>query len=70
MLVLTFGTGIGSALIHNGVLISNTELGHLWLRDKEAEAWCSDRAREQDDLNWKQWSKRVLTYFTPLRNAF
>ncbi len=70
VLVLTFGTGIGSALIHNGVLVPNTELGHLWLRDKEAEDWASDRARERDDLNWKQWSKRVSTYLQHLELLF
>lgn len=70
VLVLTFGTGIGSALIHNGVLVPNTELGHLWLRDKEAEGWASDRARERDDLNWKQWSKRVSTYLQHLELLF
>ena len=62
VLVLTFGTGIGSALIHDGVLVPNTEFGHLWLRDKHAETWASDRARERDDLNWKQWAKRAAAY--------
>ncbi len=70
VLMLTFGTGIGSALFHNGVLVPNTELGHLWLRDKEAEGWASDRARERDDLNWKQWSKRVSTYLQHLEVLF
>ncbi|GGR81701.1 polyphosphate--glucose phosphotransferase [Deinococcus sedimenti] len=70
VLVLTFGTGIGSALIHRGTLIPNTELGHLWLRDKHAETWASDRARERDDLNWKQWSKRACTYLQHLELLF
>ena len=70
VLVLTFGTGIGSALIHNGMLVPNTELGHLWLRDKHAESWASDRARENDDLNWKQWSKRASTYLQHLELLF
>lgn len=70
VLVLTFGTGIGSALIHNGVLVPNTELGHLWLRDKHAETWASDRTREEDDLNWKQWAKRVSTYLQHLELLF
>ncbi|WP_295814818.1 polyphosphate--glucose phosphotransferase [uncultured Deinococcus sp.] len=70
VLVLTFGTGIGSALIQDGTLIPNTELGHLWLRDKHAETWASDRARELDDLNWKQWSKRVSTYLQHLELLF
>lgn len=70
VLVLTFGTGIGSALILDGVLVPNTELGHLWLRDKHAETWASDRARERDDLNWKQWAKRVSTYLQHLELLF
>ncbi|GGK86446.1 polyphosphate--glucose phosphotransferase [Deinococcus radiotolerans] len=70
VLVLTFGTGIGSALIYGGTLVPNTELGHLWLRDKHAETWASDRARERDDLNWKQWSKRVSTYLQHLELLF
>lgn len=70
VLMLTFGTGIGSALIHEGVLVPNTELGHLWLRDKHAESWASDRAREDDDLNWKQWSKRASTYLQHLELLF
>ncbi|MVN86118.1 ROK family protein [Deinococcus sp. HMF7620] len=70
VMVLTFGTGIGSALIHNGVLVPNTELGHLWLRDKHAETWASDRARERDDLNWKQWSKRACSYLQHLELLF
>ncbi|GHF55574.1 polyphosphate glucokinase [Deinococcus metalli] len=70
VMVLTFGTGIGSALILNGTLIPNTELGHLWLRDKHAETWASDRARELDDLNWKQWARRVSTYLQHLELLF
>ena len=70
VMVLTFGTGIGSALILNGTLIPNTELGHLWLRDRHAETWAADRAREIDDLNWKQWSKRVSTYLQHLELLF
>ncbi|EYB68699.1 ROK domain-containing protein [Deinococcus phoenicis] len=71
VLTLTFGTGIGSALIHDGVLVPNTELGHLWLKgDREAETWASDRARERDDLNWKQWAKRASTYLQHLELLF
>lgn len=70
VLVLTFGTGIGSALIRDGKLIPNTELGHLWLRAKHAESWASDRARERDDLNWKQWAARVSKYLQHLELLF
>ncbi len=71
VLLLTFGTGIGSALIYDGVLVPNTEFGHLYLKgDKHAETWASDRAREQGDLNWKQWAKRVSRYLQYLEGLF
>jgi polyphosphate glucokinase len=60
--MLTFGTGIGSALFLDGALIPNTEFGHLELNGHDAEAKASDRAREQDDLSWEKWADRVQTY--------
>ena len=50
VLMLTFGTGIGSALFVDGVLVPNTELGHLEMHGKDAEQRASDRAREEHDL--------------------
>jgi len=71
VMVLTFGTGIGSALIHDGVLVPNTELGHLYLKgDKHAEAWASDRAREVGDLGWKEWAGRASKYLNHLELLF
>jgi polyphosphate glucokinase len=61
-LVLTFGTGIGSALFRDGRLVPNTELGHLELNGHDAELKASDRAREVEDLDWKHWAHRVQTY--------
>ncbi len=73
-LLLTFGTGIGSALLYGGVLVPNTELGHLWLEVSktatEAEAWASDRIREQDDLSWKSWAKRASKYLQHVEMLF
>lgn len=60
--MLTFGTGIGSALFLDGRLVPNTEFGHLELNGHDAEARASDRAREQHDLSWEQWAERVQTY--------
>jgi polyphosphate glucokinase len=60
--LLTFGTGIGSALFLDGQLIPNTEFGHLELHGRDAEERASDRAREQDDLSWEKWADRVQTY--------
>jgi polyphosphate glucokinase len=62
IMMLTFGTGIGSALFLDGTLIPNTEFGHLELGGKDAEHRASDRAREADDLSWEKWAGRVEEY--------
>ncbi len=62
IMMLTFGTGIGSALFLDGELIPNTEFGHLELDGKDAEHRASDRAREADDLSWEKWAGRVENY--------
>lgn len=59
VLLLTFGTGIGSALFTDGVLVPNTELGHLEVDGKEAEERASDRVRQRKELGFKRWSRRV-----------
>ncbi|GGR29671.1 polyphosphate glucokinase [Deinococcus ruber] len=70
VMMLTFGTGIGSALINSGVLVPNTELGHLELGGREVEPWASERARELEDLSWKAWSKRANAYLEQLEMLF
>ena len=62
VMMLTFGTGIGSALFLDGVLIPNTELGHLELDGEDAEERASDRAREAEDMSWEKWATRVEAY--------
>ena len=62
IMMLTFGTGIGSALFLDGVLIPNTEFGHLELEGKDAEARASDRAREVEEMSWEKWAGRVEAY--------
>jgi polyphosphate glucokinase len=62
IMMLTFGTGIGSALFLDGVLIPNTEFGHLELDGKDAEVRASDRAREVDEMSWEKWAGRVQDY--------
>lgn len=59
VMMLTLGTGIGSALFVDGRLVPNTELGHMELRGKEAEHRASDRVREKKKLSWKQWAARL-----------
>ncbi len=70
VLMLTLGTGIGSALFVNGVLVPNTELGHVELDGKgDAEDWCAASVREHDDLSWKEWAKRLQRYFRLLESV-
>ena len=63
VVVLTLGTGIGSAVFADGVLVANTELGHLPLKGDSAERWAAESARERDDLSWKRWARRLQQYF-------
>jgi polyphosphate glucokinase len=65
VILLTLGTGIGSAVFSDGILLPNTEFGHLQIRGKDAEKRASDATRQEKELSWKQWSKRfqeVLDY--------
>jgi polyphosphate glucokinase len=62
VLLLTFGTGIGSALITDGQLVPNNELGHLPLRGDDAERYASGLVRETQQLTWEDWAKRVDEY--------
>lgn len=64
VLLLTIGTGIGSALFHDQVLLPNTELGHLHLHGMVAEHYASDRARKDHKLGWKAWAGRFQEYLT------
>lgn len=70
VMVLTFGTGIGSALFIDGELVPNTELGHVFLGSHEAEQWTSDRVRKERGLKWKQWGERVNAYLQHLEFLF
>ncbi|MEV0899811.1 polyphosphate--glucose phosphotransferase [Actinoplanes sp. NPDC049802] len=62
IMMLTFGTGIGSALFSDGVLIPNTEFGHVEIDGADAELLASDRIREAEDLSWERWAARVERY--------
>lgn len=59
VIMLTFGTGIGSAFLMNGVLFPNTEIGHIKFRDKDAENYAASSAKEREDLSYTEWAKRV-----------
>lgn len=62
VLVLTLGTGIGSALFVDGKLVPNTELGHLELDGHDAETRAAESAKVREDLSWKHWAHRVQKY--------
>ena len=62
VLMLTFGTGIGSALFQDGILVPNTEFGHIEIRGRDAEKRASERAKELHDLSWGKWAGRVDEY--------
>ena len=70
VIVLTFGTGIGSALFSDGVLVPNTELGHLELRGHDAEKRASSKAKEDHDLSWDEWARRVRKYLAHVEMLF
>ncbi len=62
VLLITIGTGLGSALFSGGHLVPNTEFGHLILHDMVAEKYCSDAARKREELSRKKWAKRFNEY--------
>jgi polyphosphate glucokinase len=70
VLVLTIGTGIGSALFFDGKLIANTELGHLEFKGDIAEHYCSNVIREKEKMSWEVWGKRVNEYLQHLNDIF
>lgn len=64
VVVTTLGTGIGSALIMDGELVPNTELGHLEIDGHDAETRAAASVRERENLSWKAWAKRLQRYYS------
>jgi polyphosphate glucokinase len=62
VLMITLGTGIGTALFLDGKLIPNMELGHIEIKGKDAESWAAESARDREELKWGEWAKRVDRY--------
>ena len=70
VILLTFGTGIGSALFVDGELVPNTEFGHLELHGRDAELTASARVRTEERLDWPSWCARVNDYLARLHALF
>ena len=70
ILMVTVGTGLGTALFRDGTLVPNTELGHLLLNGKVAEKYASAAAREDLGLSYKTWAKRLDLYLHQLQSLF
>ncbi|MYW77248.1 polyphosphate glucokinase [Streptomyces sp. LaPpAH-199] len=70
VILLTFGTGIGSAVFTDGELVPNTELGHLELHGHEAEKHASTKAKDDGDLSWQHWAHRVQKYLLHVEMLF
>lgn len=70
VILLTFGTGIGSAVFIDGRLVPNTELGHLELHGHDAEKHASTKTKEDEDLSWQQWAYRVQKYLAHVEMLF
>src|SRR4051794_22200062 len=70
VIMVTLGTGIGSAVFVDGKLMPNTELGHLKMGKKDAEKVAAESVREGEDLSWKQWASRLDEYFMMLESLF
>lgn len=66
VLLVTVGTGIGTVLFSDGVLVPNLELGHMEFRGKNAESQVSEFARKTQDLSWKKWGRRLNGYLQML----
>ncbi len=70
VIVLTLGTGIGTAIFREGQLLPNTEFGHVEIKCEDAELRASDAARKRENLSWKKYAKRLNQYLTALERLF
>jgi polyphosphate glucokinase len=72
VMIITLGTGIGTALFSQGILVPNTELGHLYLpgQMEDAESTATDRARTEGKLGWKVWAGQLNEYLSHLERLF
>jgi polyphosphate glucokinase len=68
VIMTTLGTGIGTALIHDGVLVPNSELGHLELDGHDAETRAASSIKDKEGLSYPEWAKRLQRYYSHLEN--
>lgn len=66
VLIVTIGTGLGTAVFTNGHLLPNAELGHIEIKCQDAELAASDAARKRNDMAWDEWAKELNIYLTTL----
>jgi polyphosphate glucokinase len=70
VIVTTLGTGIGSAILYDGQLVPNSELGHLEIDGHDAESRASRAAMERDELSMEKWAERLQAYYRTLEALF
>jgi polyphosphate glucokinase len=70
VILITLGTGIGTAIFHRGNLLPNTEFGHLDMNGMDAEHRASDAVREREDLSWKKYAERLNKYLEEMEKLF
>jgi polyphosphate glucokinase len=70
VLIITLGTGIGTALFTDGHLLPNTELGHIEINGGDAEVWAAAIVRKRDQLSWKEWARRLDVYLNKMEALF
>lgn len=70
VVMITLGTGIGSAIFRDGMLLPNTEFGHIEIKGEDAEARASDAARKREDLSWEKYAKRLNRYLLTMEKLF
>lgn len=70
VLVITLGTGVGSAMFVDGRLVPNAELGHIPYQGESIERYMAESAREREDLDWETWAGRLQEYFSLVEFLF
>ncbi|HQR28092.1 MAG TPA: ROK family protein [Nocardioides sp.] len=70
VIVTTLGTGIGSAFVYDGVLVPNSELGHLQIDGHDAESRAAASIREEENLSWSEWAERLTRYYRTVEMLF